>query len=217
MAAVKASGTFRNSVAVCTHHFFSDTTYGKWTEICTALKDIGIRRLRDGLGWSTNVGWNAARDQEIRVAAYCGHKMLMGYVGNHDEPITTREARFKKIGEYANQGWVVGLEGPNEFDHPHGQAGGVPADWPTVLRGILQWVKPRRDAHPVLKTLPLVGPTIVAINDRDAVNKLGDIRPYVSAGNIHPYCGGDQPDSGKPHLQPRQVSGDVRRHPLVGH
>jgi hypothetical protein len=198
-----SAADFRDSIGVNTHVSFYDTVYGEWSRLVEKLDDLGIDHLRDGAFANPSPqwrDWNERHYQALELAAAHGKRfsLVMGEPnfggGTIDQLIAAVGGRLRGV--------VDRLEGPNEYDMYHGGP-----NWPDELRAYQRELYAKASAHPTLREVPMIGPSLV-FPDSDA--KLGRLEEALDAGNFHPYTGGDQPSPGHTKHQmdeARRVSG----------
>jgi hypothetical protein len=84
------------------------------------------------------------------------------------------------------RGAIEAVEGPNEFDH---FVGGP--RWPSLLAAYNRRLYSKVKAHPSLRSLPVVGPSL-GLNKSERA--LGTQEAWLDVGNVHPYTGGLSPN-----------------------
>jgi hypothetical protein len=192
----KSAPAFRDSVGVQTHIVYYDTGYGDWSRVVAKLEELGARHLRDGVYGSPAPqwrDWNERYYRAVELAASRGIRFDFGMgqpgnlAGSLDQLIGVVGGRLRHATE--------ALESPNEFDY---FVGGP--KWPSLLRDYLRDLYREANARPSLRSLPILGPSLVA---PDAPQRLGDQRRWLDLGNIHPYAGGTSPTPG--HLRSELV------------
>lgn len=200
----RSAAAFRDSVGVSTHIVYYSTAYGDWERLVARLEELGVRHLRDGTyanpapQWQK---WNERYYQAVKYAADRGFRFNFGLgepgyeAGTLDQLIAMVAGRLRRATE--------AVEGPNEFDH---FVGGL--RWPQRLSAYSRELYRKVKAHPSLKGVPVVGPSLVGA---DAPARVGDQSAWLDRGNIHPYAGGASPN-------PAWLAAERRRMaPLSGH
>jgi hypothetical protein len=183
----KSAEAFRDSVGVSTHIVYYSTAYGNWPLLIDRLQELGIRHLRDGT--YANPGpqwakWNERYYQSVEYAADRGFRFNFGLgspgyqAGTLDQLIAVVAGRLRRAAE--------AVEGPNEFDKFRGGR-----RWASVLASYSRELYRKVKANPSLRSLPVVGPSIVAPN---GPSKVGNQSAWLDRGNIHPYAGGASPN-----------------------
>ncbi len=180
------AGAFRDSVGVNTHIVYFNTAYGDWPRIVSAITQLGIRHLRDGVYANPEPqwhDWNEAYYADVEYAAAHGLKFDFGMgepgfgAGTLDQLVAVIRTRLRNA--------VEAVEDPNEFD----QYGGV-ASWPGPLASYDSALYRMMKADPGLRSLPVVGPSFAGPT---APQTLGDQAKWMDIANIHPYTGGQSP------------------------
>jgi hypothetical protein len=184
----RSAAAFRDSVGVTTHITYFDTPYGDWERAVDRLDELGVRHLRDGANGNPGAewrDWNERYFSAVDLAAGRGMRFLfeMGRPGNRtgtlDELLAVVGGRLRHATE--------ALEAPNEFDHFNGGP-----RWPAALRDYTERLYRGAKAHPRLRSLPVLGPSL---GTSDGPRRAGDQRAWLDRGNIHPYTGGASPSS----------------------
>jgi hypothetical protein len=199
----RSAAAFHDSVGVSTHIVYYSTAYGSWEQLVARLRELGVRHLRDGTyanpvpQWRK---WNERYYQAVEYAADQGMRFNFGLgnpgyeAGTLDQLVAVVGGRLRRAAE--------AVEGPNEFDHFVGGR-----RWPKRLAAYSRALYRKVKAHPSLRTLPVVGPSLA---QSDGPRRVGDLSPWLDVGNIHPYAGGAAP-------RPSWVAADRRRvAPLSG-
>jgi hypothetical protein len=178
--AAKRANDFVDSVGVNVHLGYADTPYGRQDLVKAKLLELGVRYVRDGLvPGQPNVyrAWRELASRGIRLDLIVGDPLRRGGIG----PIGDQLAIVK--GELSHT--VTSLEGPNEYDIQ-----GDP-NWKETLRDYQRRLYEMVKQDPALRSIPVVGPTVVQPGSHD---QLGDIGRWLDYGNMHPYPSGSPPD-----------------------
>jgi hypothetical protein len=184
----RSAAAFRDSVGVTTHIVYFDTPYGDWERVVDRLDELGVRHLRDGANGNPGPewrDWNERYYRAVELAADRGMRFLfeMGRPGNRtgtlDELLAVVGGRLRRATE--------ALEAPNEFDHFNGGP-----RWPAALRDYTERLYRGAKAHPALRSLPVLGPSL---GTWEGPRRAGDHRAWLDRGNIHPYTGGASPSA----------------------
>ncbi|MEA2473118.1 MAG: hypothetical protein QOE06_1033 [Thermoleophilaceae bacterium] len=196
-----SAADFRDSIGINTHASYFDTAYGDWPRVVDKLESLGIEHLHDAAFANPDWGdWNERYYQAVELAAAHGMRFTV-VMGEPNNPGGTLDQLIAiAAGRLHNA--IDGLEGPNEYDLFHDSP-----NWPNELRDYQRALYAKAKADPVLRHLPLLGPSLVF---PDSDPKLGPLPDALDAGNIHPYTGGDQPSAGHTNFQAdeaRRVSG----------
>jgi hypothetical protein len=141
------------------------------------LRELGVHWIRDGA-----CGTCLAHVDHLRALAADGirSQLILGSPRDGEAWLDTQVRVLR--GRLATAAGAV--EGPNEYD-----VAGDPA-WVANLRRWQQAIWSRVKGDPVLCRLLVVGPTIVWRANRALA---GDLSPWLDAGNMHPYPGGNAP------------------------
>jgi hypothetical protein len=177
------SDRFVDSIGVNVHMSYEDTGYRDVAAVRAALRDLGVRHVRDGNALGVAGQYEALRElarDGLRVDLILGDPVGSSGSGTLDQQIASLKNDLR--------GAVASVEGPNEFD---GRGG---PDWPRLLRDYQERLYRMVKDDPALGGLPVVGPSLIAISEWPRVGKLSDAVDY---GNIHPYAGGEPPRPGQ--------------------
>lgn len=158
------------------HTYFLDTPYRDADAVAAAVKDLGVRHVRDDLFLGTPRQYAA-----IKTVADAGAKfdLIMGKPGGTATPqdYVDQVARLP-------QGAVESLEGANEQDLFGGD------DWVAAMTTWQQGLWDAAHANPATASLPILSP---ALAFRWNYANVGDLTPYADYANAHMYPGGHRP------------------------
>lgn len=148
------------------------------------LGELGIRHVR------SNLASKRARDHlSILHAEYgiraCGMVTSIEDDGSFDFGKTKEIIAFMR--DEIGPEKIRAIEGPNEYTRRYKSPG-----WPNRLRDYQEFIFGTIKSDPMLKTLPVLAPTIWrrVVEDYRAVSVLGSFCDY---GNLHLYSGGRRP------------------------
>jgi hypothetical protein len=180
----RTAESFAESLGVNVHLTYFDTGYGNFDVIKKRLLDLGVRHLRDGAQFTPDRNYNNMFYGRLKDLASAGIKFDLIF----DPRSSVGELTNKKLSAVATLAGnsLEAVEGPNEYDNS------ADRNWAYTLRtyqaALYQTVK----ADPAIRELPVIGPSFVHAESRDAV---GDLAPYLDYGNLHSYPGGKIPTS----------------------
>ena len=184
----RSAAAFRDSVGVSTHIVYYDTPYGDWERAVDRLDELGVRHLRDGAYGNPGPEWRDWNERYYRAvehAADRGMRFLLGMgrpgnrAGTLEQLLAVAGGRLRRATE--------ALEAPNEFDY---FVGGP--RWPVALRDYTERLYRGAKAHPALRSLPVLGPSL---GTWEGPRRAGDHGAWLDRGNIHPYTGGASPSA----------------------
>lgn len=177
----QSARAFGDSVGVNVHLLFENTSYGRFGEVRSRLRELGVRYVRDGL-CATCVN-QVERLRALGRVGIRAHLIAGKLYADQGAMLSELQANLNKIRERL-LGSVVSIGAPNEPDQ----------------QGVSQWVERTRifqrelwsrvKGDPALSHLPVVGPAVVHHANRPA---LGDLSAWLDLGNMHPYPGGGTP------------------------
>jgi hypothetical protein len=180
----RSADAFVDSVGVNTHVIFDDTAYGDFAGVRAALKELGVRHIRDGI--CGTCGWQMDR---YRTLAGDGIRLdaLVGKPTDSPTVLSQNLAAVKSLGSF-----VTAVEGANEWDSMTGLA----PDWAAQNRAFQQWLWNSVNHDPQLKRLGVVGPSLVfSWLTPSSWDVLGNIASIADYGNSHGYAGGRAPET----------------------
>jgi len=213
----KMADSFVESIGVCTHLSYWDTTYNlRWHDVVfNRLIESGIRYIRDDLptwfnGTTTTI--NNLKEERFRALAAHGIRLNAvmwardedhsgGHRPDHRGPIFSADQIASMLLTNNVYEYVVSVEGPNEYNWP-----GMPyhtTNWVDVLKTYMPNLHSAIRNNPALSHLDIIGPSLVLEqywagpqNQRDRRNDhllLGDVSQWVDYGNMHLYPHGNIP------------------------
>ncbi len=162
---------FVDSIGVNIHLHYNDTIYGDFPKVKSALKEVGVRHVRDGLVDST---WQPYFER-INELAVAGIKFtfITGIPIERIEPVA------EKI-----RSAIEAFEGPNE----------VNLNKPWTVESSRNY---QRDLWKSLKAGSFAKTPVVALSVTELkwAQELGDISAWCDFANVHPYPGGWEPEN----------------------
>jgi hypothetical protein len=171
-----------DSVGVNTH-LIDDTAYRDFDAVRAALRELGVRHVRDGICGTCPWQW-----ERYRALAADGIDLL-AIAGSPAEDAARREGNLAALAALAPGVW--GIEGANEWDLFSGRA----ADWAARDRDYQRWLWSAVRARPELAGKPVVGPSLVfSWETPSSWAILGDLTDALDYGNSHDYGGGLAPE-----------------------
>lgn len=175
----RSADSFVDAIGVNTHLHYEDTPYNDFPKVKSALLDLGIRHIRDGLVDST---WQPYYDRLNELGREGIHALLIRSIpsryNEHYQP--SPERIIPTLSKLADS--VEGIEGTNEPDLSHRDG----ADWVAQTRENQREIFKAVKGDATFGRLPVVGPS-VCFSDQP---ELGDQSDYLDYGNSHPYPGG---------------------------
>lgn len=168
--------SFDNSVGVVVHSGYGTTSYGQLNKVIAAIGRLGVHNVRDILAPN-----DPGEVQVLQAYAAKGAKSTL-ILGDQRaaQLLPALVAELRQLGPAADA-----VEGPNEPEL-HGDP-----QWAKNTRAYQQQIYTAIKGDPQLRHLTVLAPSIA---QDDAWAKLGNIRPYIDAGNVHPYSGGQSPE-----------------------
>jgi hypothetical protein len=175
--AAQSARAFGDSVGVNVRLTWIDTSYGDFSTLRARLLELGVRHVSDGLCPTCEY-----QIERLRLLAAEGIKanLGIGWLQGGTETIAPGvqavRARLRDS--------VAAVSGVNEPD-----VSGL-SDWIARTRAFQAELHRQIKADPLLAHLPVIGPSLVHRESRDA---LGDLSAHLDRGNLHPYSGGLPP------------------------
>jgi hypothetical protein len=166
-----------DSVGVNVHLTYDDTPYADFERVRSALRELGVRHVRDGL-----VPQRPDQYARLHRLAQAGIRstLIMG------APRLTRVADQVHTLRTQLSRAVEAVEGPNEYDISGD------AEWADALRGYQRELYAAINDDPGLRSLPVYGPTVVLPENRGVLDEL---RRSFDVANLHPYPAGGPPEA----------------------
>lgn len=179
---VYAADTFVDSVGVNVHMSYSDTPYARVPEVRRAVRELGVRHVRDGL-----VLDRADQYRALRALAGDGARsdLILGDpagrfgTGSLRDQVRTLETELSDA--------VETVEGPNEYDNNSDDP-----DFAATLQTYQERLNKSIDETTRLAGLEILAPSLVM---QESYGELGDITANADFGNVHPYPGGQPPEA----------------------
>ncbi len=167
-----SADAFVDSVGVNIHLHFNDTAYANFPRVRQALKDLGVRHVRDGL---VDTAWKEYYDR---------HNQL-GRLGIKGTFITSPAQSAQLLLDYPERmkDSFEGYEAPNEYDQSHD------AHWSATLTSFLSQLDRVVTADARTSRFPVIGPSLT---HADSALKLRGLCSFDYA-NLHNYFGGRNP------------------------
>lgn len=171
---------FRDSIGVNTHVGYTDTAYGNWSGVVSALQQLGVTHVRDLLIDNGVSGYMQQWTSNVQAAAADGihFDFVMpepgAQLGSVSDLVSMLAGPLRTA--------VESVEDPNEYDLVDSSP-----SWATTLSAYDQGVATAVRSTPALSGVPVVGPSLVNSGSYQA---LGNQSQYLDEGNIHPYQAG---------------------------
>jgi hypothetical protein len=174
----EGAGALTDSLGVVVHTSYTNTTYADTTKVAQALKDLGVRHVRDDLFLNNAQEYAAMRQVTAQSGAHFDLIAGRPGTGTPQQYVATAAA----LGDV-----VEALEGPNEWDVNGGLT------WASDLRTYQSGLYAAAKANPATAQLPVFAP---ALADRSHYSQLGDLKGSSDVANAHAYPNGLQPGTG---------------------
>ena len=162
---------FVDSLGVNVHLHYTDTVYWDFGKLKAALKELGVRHIRDGLVYNGRKEYYE-RHRELGAAGVRSTLIVSGDLAK----LAAEVEKFKPA--------AFALEGPNEVNLNGWKVADAQAYQATLWKTVKE--------HPALTDYPVVG---LSYTDFKYGKQLGDLSPHLDFGNIHPYPGGWEPEN----------------------
>jgi len=169
----QSADAFVNSVGVDVHLHYTNTPYGDFPSVERALKDLGVRHIRDGLA-GTVINSYFDRLNDLGRMGIKG--IFVTNPGESDSVLVSFPSRVPDSFE--------GYESPNEYDVGHGP------DWPETLNGFLDRFHEAVKSDPATSAYPIIGPSLT---QPGSFPKMAASAPFFDYANLHNYMGGRNP------------------------
>jgi hypothetical protein len=186
-----------DTIGVNTHFGYTDKPYfSRFAEVKAKLGALGVRHIRDGADEREEIARNirnVCHSFGIRVLQGVGPRVASPTpwqgkldIGQIDRVLRTIKTRYGACCE--------AVEGPNEYDvthnNPRPDAADTEVTWPATLRAYTEALWRRAQGDPFFRARPVLAPPLAHAANAP---KVGDLSPFLTAGNMHPYPGGWHP------------------------
>ena len=168
-----AADTFVDSAGVNVHLHYTDTSYANFPAVETALKNLGVRHIRDGL---IDTAWTAYYDRLNQLGRDGIKSTLITSPTQSATLLTSYPGRVADSFE--------AYEAPNEYD-----ASGDP-NWSTTLNAFLGRLHTAVKGNSGVSHFPIVGPSLT---QAASYPKVASSASYFDEANLHNYLGGRNP------------------------
>jgi hypothetical protein len=167
------SDAFVNSVGVNVHLHYTDTSYGNFAAVKKALRDLGVRHIRDGL---TDTAWTPYYDR-LNELGRAGVKAIL---------IASPKENGALLADYLTRvaDSFEGYEGPNEYD----QSGDK--DWARTINDFMARLYEGVRGDPKTAKFQIVGPSLTQAG---SFAKVAGTARFFDFANLHNYFGGRNP------------------------
>ncbi len=169
----QSADAFVDGVGVNVHLHYTDTLYENFAEVEKALKDLGVRHIRDGLVDTT---WRPYYDRLNELGRLGIKSTLLTSPGESENVLANYPRRVPDSFE--------AYEAPNEYDHGHGP------DWAAALNSFMARLYGAVKSDPVASRFPIVGPSLTRA---DSFPKVAESARFFDYANLHNYFGGRNP------------------------
>jgi len=164
-----------NSVGVNVHLSYSPSPYTNFSAVESALKNLQIRHIRDGLSAAPPSWYNSEHNQLGQLGI---DSLFYDSVGQSAALIESYPTTMAQC--------FAGYEGPNEYD-----ISGV-TNWAPPLLAQVELLSNAERGPNESPRYPVIGPALVEY-DQAGFSTLGNISPYIDYGNVHDYPAGHNP------------------------
>jgi hypothetical protein len=169
----QSADAFVNSVGVNVHLHYTNTPYGDFQSVERALRDLGVRHIRDGLA---ETAWTPYYDR-LNELGRSGIKGI--FVTNPSESDTVLVSFPSRVPDS-----FEGYESPNEYDAGHGP------DWAAALNGFVGRLHGAVKSDPATSAYPIIGPSLT---QPGSFPKAAASTSFFDYANLHNYFGGRNP------------------------
>ncbi|TCJ30887.1 LamG-like jellyroll fold domain-containing protein [Nocardioides jejuensis] len=168
-----------DSVGVNVHMHFSDTTYADSDRVLTALQDLGVRHVRDGLA--------GKRPDEVAALATLGAHGITSVLHlsgvRSGATLSVDPEQISELRQLAP--YVDAVEPVNEFDCTG------PSSWAAPLRSYTTALQTAVRGDAATANLPLLAPSFCR---PESVATYGSVTDAATLGNAHTYAIGKGPE-----------------------
>jgi hypothetical protein len=177
-----------DSMGVNVHMTYGNTAYGNIAAVRTMLQALGLRHVRDGGKYLSDLAYN-----QYEFGAYgnvsslgIGFDLILTFEASMDpNPMTESDLNALRALASTNSVTIDSLEGPNEIDIQGDK------NWVSDTRSFMQSVSSANSETTSFPKVPLLGPTLAGASNDWVL--LGNLTAYENIGNIHPYANTQYP------------------------
>jgi hypothetical protein len=169
----KSADEFVDSAGVNVHLHYTDTPYADFPSLERALKELGVRHIRDGM---VDTKWQLFYERLNEL----------GRQGIKATLITSPKLADNTLASYPNRvkESLEAYEAPNEYDQS-----GDP-NWAQTLNDYVVKLHQIVKQNPQTAAFPIIGPSLTKT---ESFAKVADCGPYIDYGNLHNYFAGRNP------------------------
>ncbi len=161
-----------DSVGIDVHLGYTNTAYGNFPSVTSALQFLKVRHIRDGLGDTT---WQPYYDEHNQLGQMGIKSIFLITVGQSAALFQAYPGRMAQCFE--------AFEGPNEYDVSGN------ANWATNLQATMSLLY--SSVHSAFGTqYPIIGPSLTQVNSYPTLGNQSALLDYT---NMHNYPGGRNP------------------------
>jgi hypothetical protein len=169
----QSADAFVGSVGVNVHLHYTNTPYGDFPSVERALKDLGVRHIRDAL---PDTSWAPYYDR-INDLGRLGIKGI--FITNPKESDALLVDFPSRVPES-----FEGYEAPNEYDLSHDP------QWAMTLNGFITRLHHTVKSDPKTSAFSIIGPSLT---QRTSFPQVAASAPFFDYANLHNYFGGRNP------------------------
>ena len=169
----KNADAFVDSVGINVHLHYTDTPYANFGAVKSALVDLGIRHIRDGLIDTT---WKPYYDRLNELGKLGIKSTLLTTPSQSETVLATYPARVPESFE--------GYEAPNEYD-----LSGDP-NWAATINSFMPKLYRAVKTNPSTSRFPVLGPSLTQAG---SFPQMAATAPFLDFANLHNYFGGRNP------------------------
>ncbi len=170
-----------DSYGIGIHLNFLNTPYADEAAVASALRDLGVRHVRDDLFLDAPRQYDAIRT--VAERADVGFDLIMG----RPDRAGTPEDYVATVADRLPRGVVESLEGVNEWDHFGGGD-----DWVAEMKNWQARLYAAARANPATADLPVLAPALAFASNYSTA---GDMSAHADLANAHMYPGGYPPSN----------------------
>jgi hypothetical protein len=168
-----AADAFVNSIGINVHLHYADTSYGNFAAVEKALKDLGVRHIRDGL---VDTAWTPYYDRLNELGRAGIKSILITTPRESGELLVAYPGRIPESFE--------GYEAPNEYDLSGDK------DWAGTLNSFVTRLYRAVRGNPKTAKFPVIGPSLT---QAASFQKPTGTQTFFDYANLHNYFGGWNP------------------------
>jgi hypothetical protein len=180
---VSPAASFVDGVGVNLHLGYGKTSYSSTDRVLNAVRDLGVRHVRDSLPMDPNqLLVNGLRQLPTHGLTA---DLVLAQVPNTDKTLPDPKAVIGVLDSAGVRGSLEAVEASNEWDHHK------TSNWSKQISAWTREVSRQLRTDPTWNGVSIIGPST---SNADNVTELPDLSSAIDASNLHVYTAGGPPE-----------------------